>query len=154
MYSFPNLEPIHCFMSRSKCCFLTCIQVSQEAGKVVWHSYLFKSFSQFVVIYAVEGFSQWSIVSEAEVDAFSGIPLLSLWSNECWQLALVPLPFLTSACKSVSSQFTHCWCLSWRILSRIIWNEYSCVVVWTYTQELYKKVLNDQDTHNSVVSFT
>ena len=28
-------------MSSSKCCFLTCIQVSQEAGQVVWYSHLF-----------------------------------------------------------------------------------------------------------------
>ena len=39
MYSFPNLEPVHWFMSGSDCCFLTCIQVPQEAGKVVWYSH-------------------------------------------------------------------------------------------------------------------
>ena len=44
MHSFPNLEPVHCFMSGSNCCFLTCIQVSQEAGKVVWYSHLLKNF--------------------------------------------------------------------------------------------------------------
>ena len=54
-------------MSGSNCCFLTCIQVSQEAGQVVWYSHLFKNFPQFVVIYTVKGFS---IVSEAEVDIF------------------------------------------------------------------------------------
>ena len=31
-------------MSSSNCCFLTCIQVSQEAGQVVWYSHLFKNF--------------------------------------------------------------------------------------------------------------
>ena len=46
---------------------MTCIQVSQEAGQVVWYSHLFKNFPQFVVIYTVKGFS---IVSEAEVDIF------------------------------------------------------------------------------------
>ena len=54
-------------MSGSYCCLLTCIQVSEEAGKVVWYSHLFKNFSQFVVIYTVKGFS---IVNEAEVDVF------------------------------------------------------------------------------------
>ena len=34
MYSFSNFEPVSCFMSDSNCCFLTCIQVSQEVGKV------------------------------------------------------------------------------------------------------------------------
>ena len=52
-------------MSSSNCCFLTCIQISQEAGQVVWHSYLFKNFSQFVVIYTVKGFG---VVNKAEVD--------------------------------------------------------------------------------------
>ena len=33
-----------CSMSGSNCCFLTCMQVSQEAGKVVWYSHLFKNF--------------------------------------------------------------------------------------------------------------
>ena len=35
-YSFPYLQPVSCSMSSSNCCFLTCIQVSQEAGQVVW----------------------------------------------------------------------------------------------------------------------
>ena len=57
-------------MSSSNWCFLTCIQVSQELGKVVWYSHLLKNFPQFVVIHTVKGFS---IVNEAEVDVFSGI---------------------------------------------------------------------------------
>ena len=51
--SFPNLEPVCCSMSSFNCCFLTCIQVSQEAGKVVWYSHLLKNFPQFVVILIV-----------------------------------------------------------------------------------------------------
>ena len=67
MYSFPNLEPFHCSMSSSNCCFLTCIQISQEAFKVVWYSHLFKIFPQFFVIHTVKGFG---IVSKAELDVF------------------------------------------------------------------------------------
>jgi len=66
-YSFPNLEPVHYSMPDSNCCFLICKQISQEAGKVVWYSHLFKNFPQFVVIHTVKGFS---IVNEAEVDVF------------------------------------------------------------------------------------
>ena len=55
-YSFPNLEPVCCSMSSSNCYFLTCIQISQEAGPVVWYSYLLKNFPQFVVTYTVKGF--------------------------------------------------------------------------------------------------
>ena len=36
--SFPSLEPVRCSISGFNCCFLTCIQVSQEAGKVVLYS--------------------------------------------------------------------------------------------------------------------
>ena len=67
MFSFPYLEPVCCSMSSSNCCFLTCKQISQEAGKVVQYSHLFKNFPQFVVIHTVKGFS---IVNEAEVDVF------------------------------------------------------------------------------------
>ena len=42
-------------MSSSTCCFLTCIQVSQEAGQVVWYSHLLQNFSQFIVIHIVKG---------------------------------------------------------------------------------------------------
>ena len=67
MYSFSNLEPVHCSMSGSNCCFLTCIQVSQEARKAVWYSHFFQNFPQFTVIHSVKGFS---IVNEAEADVF------------------------------------------------------------------------------------
>ena len=54
-------------MSSCNCCFLTCIQISQEAGKVVWHSHLFKNFLRFDMIHTVKGFG---IVNKAEVDVF------------------------------------------------------------------------------------
>ena len=38
------------------CYFLTCIQISQKAGKVVWYFHLFQNFPQFVVIHTVKGF--------------------------------------------------------------------------------------------------
>ena len=67
MYSIPSFELVHCSMSSSNCCFLTYIQVSQEADKLVWYSQLFKNFPQFTVLHIVKGFS---IISEAEVDVF------------------------------------------------------------------------------------
>ena len=54
-------------MSSSNCCFLTCIQVSQDASQVIWYSHLLKNFPQFVVIYTVKGFG---IVNKAEIDVF------------------------------------------------------------------------------------
>ena len=58
-------------MSSSNCCFLTCIQVSQEVGQVVWYSHLFQNFPQFTVIHTVEGFG---IVNKAEIDVFLELP--------------------------------------------------------------------------------
>ena len=43
------------------------MQVSQERGKVVWYSHLFKNFPLFVVMHTVKGFS---LVNEAEVVVF------------------------------------------------------------------------------------
>ena len=67
MYSFSYLEPVCCSMSSSNCCFLTCIQISQEAGQVVWYSHLFQNVPQFIVIHTVKGFG---IVNKAEIDVF------------------------------------------------------------------------------------
>ena len=54
-------------MSGSNYFFLTCIQISQEAGKGVWYFHLFKNFPQFVVIHIIKCFC---LVNEAEVDFF------------------------------------------------------------------------------------
>ena len=67
MYSFSYLEPVCSSMSSSNCCFLTCIQISQEAGQVVWNSHLFHNFPQFIVIFTVKDFG---IVNKAEIDVF------------------------------------------------------------------------------------
>ena len=68
----------------------TCIQVSQEIGKMVRYSHPFKSFPQFVMIHTLKGFS---IVNETEVDDF--LKSLAFYMNQ-WLLviwSLVPLPF-------------------------------------------------------------
>ena len=60
------LEPVCCSMSNSNCCFLTCIQTSQEAGQVVWYFHLLQNF-QFFVNHTVKGFG---LVNKAEIDVF------------------------------------------------------------------------------------
>ena len=67
MYSFSYLELVCFSMSSSNCCFLTCIQVSQEVGQVVWYSHLFQNFPQFIVIHTVKGFG---VVNKAEIYVF------------------------------------------------------------------------------------
>ena len=84
-YSFPYLEPVCCSMSSSNCCFLTCIQVSQEAGQVVWYSHLFKNFPQFVKIYTVKDFG---VINKAEVDVFLDSLAFSMIQ---WMLAILSL---------------------------------------------------------------
>ena len=114
MYSFSYLEPVCCSMSSSNCFFLTCISVSQEAGQVVWYSYLFQDFPQFIVIHTVKGFG---IVSKAEIYVFLAFlmmqQMLAIWS-------LILLRFLKPAWTSGSSRFTYCWSLAWRILNRCL----------------------------------
>ena len=110
----PNLEPVCCSMSSSNCCFLTCIQSSQDAGQVVWYSHLVMNFPEFVVIHTVKGFG---IVNKAEIDVSLELPCFFNDPTDVAILSLVPLPFLNPTGTSGSSQFTYCWSLAWRILS-------------------------------------
>ena len=66
-----QFELVYCFMSSSNCCFLTCIQATQEAGSVVWYSHPFKNFPHFAVIHIVRSFS---VVNEADIDVFLEFP--------------------------------------------------------------------------------
>ena len=92
-------------MFGSNCCFLICIEISQETSKVVWYSHLFKNFPQFVVIHRVKGFS---IVNEAEVRCFSGTLLLFLQSNGLGNLI---------SCSSAFTKFSlNIWKFSVHIL--------------------------------------
>ena len=130
MYSLPNLEPVCCSMSGSNCCFLTCIQISQEAGKTIWYSHLFKNLPQFVVIHTVKGFG---IVNKAKDVFLDYLAFLMIQ----WMLAissLVPLPFLNPAWTSESSQFTYCWSLDWNFEHYFasMWDECNWVVVWAF----------------------
>ena len=131
IYSIPNFEPVHCSMSSFDCCYLTYIQVSQEAGKVVWCCYLLKNFPQFVVIHTVKGFST---VNEAEVDVFlefscffydptdidnliSGSFAFSEFSLNIWKFSVhIPL-------KTGLEKFKHYFASKW--------NECNCTIVWT-----------------------
>ena len=113
-----NIQPWHnpfTIWNGFNCCFLTCIQISQGAGKVVWYSHHLKKIPQFSVIYTVKGFG---IVNKAEVDVF--LELACVFQQIQQMLAicsLLPLPFLNAAWIFGSSWFIYCWSPSWRILS-------------------------------------
>ena len=92
-------------MSGSNCCFLTCIQVSNEAGKVVWYSHLFQNFPQFLVIHTVKGFG---IVNKAKVDG-----LLKL---SCFFYDPVDAGNLISGSSAFSKSSLNIWKFSIHIL--------------------------------------
>ena len=132
MYSFSSLEPVCCSMSSSNCCFLTCIQVSQEAGEVVWYSHHFQNFPQFIVIHTVEDFGT---VYKAEIDVFlelscffndpmdvdnliSGYSAFSKTSLNIWKS---PVHILL---KPGSENFKHYF--------TSVWDECNCAAVWAF----------------------
>jgi len=126
MHCFPDLEPGYCFMSSSNCCFLTCIQISQEAGQVIWYSHLFKN---FVVIHTVKGFG---IVNIVEVDIFLE---LSCYFNDPTDLeiwSLIPLPFLNPPWTSGGSQLLKPGMENFEHYFTSMWDECNCMVFWAF----------------------
>ena len=132
MYSFPSLEPVCCSMSSSNCCFLTCIQISQEAGNVVWYSHLFKNFPQFVVIHTVKGFG---LINKAEIDVFLEF--------SCFSYNPVDIGDLISGSSAFSKSSLNIWKFMVHELLKpglenfehyfaSVWDECNCVVVWIF----------------------
>ena len=132
MYSFSFLEPVCCSMSSSICCFLTCIEVSKEAGQMVWYSHLFQNFPPFTVIHTVIGFG---IVNKAEIDIFmelscffhdpadvgnliSDSSAFSITSLNIWKFMIHVL--LNPALENSKNFWTA------------MWDECNCVVVWAF----------------------
>ena len=101
-------------MSSSNCCFLTCIQVSQEAGQVFWYSHLSQNFPQFIVIHKFKGFGT---VNKAEIDVFPELSCFFHDPADVGNLIFCSSAFSKTIWTSGSSWFTYCWSLAWRILS-------------------------------------
>ena len=93
-------------MASSNCCFLTCIQISQEVGQVVWYSHLFQSFPQFVVIHTVKGFG---IVNKVEIDVFLEL--------SCFFDDPVDFGNLISGCSAFSKTSLNIWI---KILQKVL----------------------------------
>ena len=110
------------------CCFLTSIQVLQEANKIVWYSYFFQNCPV-----CCDPCSQWfSIVNEAEVDVFLEFSCFFNDPTDAGNLISDSSAFYKSICTSGISQCTYCWSLAWRIWNISIWNECNCALVWTF----------------------
>ena len=133
-------------MSSSNCYFLTCIQVSQEAGQVVWDAHLSQNFPQFIVIHTVKSFG---IVDKAEIDVFlefscffhdpadvgnliSGSSAFSKTSLNIWKFTVHML--LKPGLENFKHYFTS------------MWDECNCAVVWASNCKSWKMEW-DQDFH-------
>ena len=130
-YSFSTLEPIYCSMSGYNCCYLTCIQISQEAGEVVWYPHLLKNFPQFVVIHIVKGFG---IVNKEEVE-FPGTLLPFQWFNQCWQFDLWFFCLFYIQVEHLEvhgSRLLKHGLESFEYYFASMWDACNCVVVWTF----------------------
>ena len=120
-------------MSDSNCCFLTCLQISQEAGQVVWYSYLLKNFPQFVVIHTVKGFG---VVNKAQVDVFLELSCFFQWSNRCWQFDLWFLSVFSKSSLNIWKFTVHVLLKpgleNFEHYFTSMWDECNCVVVWAF----------------------
>ena len=119
-------------MSSSNCCFLNCIQISQEAGQVVWYSHLFQNFPEFVVVHTVKGFD---IVNKAEVDVF--LELCCFFNDP------TDVGNLVSGSSAFSKSSLNIWTFSVHVFLKpglenfehyftSVWDECNCVVVGAF----------------------
>ena len=119
-------------MSSSNSCFLTCVQVSQEAGQVVWYSHLLKNFTQYIAIHTVKGFG---IVNKAEIDVFL--------EPSCFSHDPADVGNLISGSSAFSKTSLNIWKFTVHVLLKpglenfehyytIEWNECNCEVVWAF----------------------
>ena len=119
-------------MSSSNCCFLTCIQISQEADQVAWYPHLFQNCPQCIVIHTVKGFG---IVNKAERDVFLEL--------SCFFSDPADVGILISCSCALSKSSLNIWMFMAHILLKpdlenfehcftSMWDEYKCTVVWTF----------------------
>ena len=131
MYSFSYLEHV-CSMFCSNCCFLTCIQVSQQVGQLVFYSHLFQNFPQFIVIHTVKVFG---IVSKAEIDIFLEL--------SCFFSDPTVIGNLISDSSAFPKSRLNIWKFTVHVLLRpglenfehyftSVWDECHCAVVWAF----------------------
>ena len=99
---------------------------------MVWYSYLFRNFPQFLVIHTVKDFS---IVNEAEVDVFLEFP--------CFLYDPLDVATLISGSSVFSQLSLYIWKFMVHVLQKpslndfehnlpSMWNEHSCTVVWIF----------------------
>ena len=116
-------------MSSSHSCFLTCIQISQEAGQVVWYSHLLKNFPACCI------HTVFAIFNKAEIDIFLE---LSCFFNDPADVGN-----LISGSSAFSKTSLNIWNFTVHILLKpdlenfehyfaSLWNDCNCAVVWAF----------------------
>ena len=118
-------------MSSSNCCFLTCIQISQEVDQVVWYSHLFQNFPQFLVIHS----QMFGIVNKTEIDIFLEL--------SCFFHDPEDVGNLISGSFAFSKTSLNIWKFTVHVLLKAglenfehyfasVWDECNCVVLWAF----------------------
>ena len=140
-YSFPHLKPVCCSMSSSNCCFLTCMQISQKTGQVVWYSHLLS----FPVCCNLHGqrrsHSQWN-----RSRCFSGTLLLSKWCNNVGNLI--------SGASAFSKSSSNIWKFMVHVQLKLglenfehyftsMWDECNCEVIWAFFGIVFLCIWNE-----------
>ena len=119
-------------MSSSNCCFLTCIQISQEADQAVWYSHLFQNFQQFIVIHTVKGFG---IVNKVEIYVFLELPCFSDDPADFGNLISGSSAFSKTSLNiwkfmvHILLNFTDHILLAWRMLSITLLASEMCIAI-------------------------
>ena len=130
MYSFSYLEPVCCSLSSSNYCFLTCKQISQEAGQVIWYSHLLKNFPQFVMIHTKAlGIVHKAVDVFLELSCFCNVPidvgnLISGSSAFCKSTLNIRKFLVHVLLKPGLKNFEHYFAS--------VWDEWNCAVVWAF----------------------
>jgi len=108
------------------------IQISQEAGQVVWYSHLFQYFPQFILIHTVKDFG---MVNKTEIDVFLEF--------SCFFDGPADVSNLTSGSSAFSKTSFNIWKFMVYVLLKpglenfehyfiSVWDEYNCVTVWVF----------------------
>ena len=118
-------------MSSSNCCFLTCIQVSQEAGQVVWYSHLFQNFPVYYDLHS----QRLCIVNKTEIDIFLEL--------SCFFHDPLDVDNLISGSSAFSKTSLNIWKFTVDVLLKpclenfehyfaSMWDDCNCAVVWAF----------------------
>ena len=104
-------------------------QISQEAGQMVWYSYLFKNFPQFVLIHTVKGFG---IVKKAEVNVFLELSCFLDDPTDVGNLISGSSAFSKTSLKFTVHVLLKPGLENLEHYFPSVWDECNCAIVWAF----------------------